>query len=618
MAKRKAKTGKVSGELTETSASDDAAQEKHDQLLSSVKHQFLADLRAQAKWEQESKECGEFYDGHQWTDDEKRVLRERGQPDVTINRMANRVDAIVGIQMQQRVDTKAFARGDRENEVLVLSEALRDIERDSDFDSEETDAFKDQIIDGRGWYECVKRWDGLKSTRFVRRRENTDIVKDRFGRRPDMSDWRAVHDTVMTNVDDAIAMFPDYEEKIEASLEMESLYGPTAVGTTSTQIRPDQYKSGETIAADGFTHGDYSEFCNKKSRQIRITKTYYRTKVRRTFMYAAGTDPIEVTNDSDARVKEFQEAFPNAYAASQWDSQLNCVTFAWNCVLEHLKNIRPFDKEAKFPLRFVPGYTERRDKNRQYGLTRRMMDPQREVNKRRSKLLYRLSTKQVRFIEGAFEDEDLARKELMKPDGFVKQRQGFEVVIDSGADVAPAEFQLLQQATAEIDTAAGGKELEGRSGASSGREFQLRLQQAAAPLREMLGNLRKARRQIAEYHGEEIIEEMNANGEKDANGNPVIPLQKYDYLVEEAPESLNLNGETFEQMVALATAVPSIGQQMPLDMILKVAPLAANVKSEFLERLKQQQQMQQQQMAMQQQMMMQAQGGGGEMPQPGM
>lgn len=611
MAKRKDKSAKVSGELLDTNTSgygkEANYEDKDEVLLRSVKQEFLADLRAQADWLKESSECSKFYDGNQWTEEEKQALRERGQPDVTINRLAQRVDSIVGIQMQIRVDTKAFARGDRENEVLYVSEKIRDIERDSDFDDEETQAFKDQVVDGRGWYECVKRWDGFRATRLVRRREATDIVKDRFGRRPDMSDWRCVHDTVMTNLQDAIAMFPDYEEKLSMAMDAEADF--TTAGTTM-QLRPDQYKS-----KDGFSFEDYSEFCNRQSRRVRITKTYYRTKVRRAFLFAAGQDPLEITDANEKQQDEFKEMFDDAHIVSQWETRLNSITFGWNCILEHLQNIRSFDNEAKFPLIFVPGHTERRNPNRQYGPTRRMMDPQREVNKRRSKLLYRLSTNQVRFIEGAFENEDEARSELQKPDGFIKIRQGFEVIVDKGTDVAPAEFQLLQQATAEIDSAAGSKELEGRSSANSGREFQLRQQHAVNPLREIFGNLRRARRQVAQYHGDEILEEMKKSPPTDAAGNLLAPLTKYDFMVEEAPESLNLNSETFQQLVSLATQVPSIGQQLPLDMVIKVAPLAANVKSEFLDRLKQQQEAQAQQVAMQQQMMaLQAQAGGGQPP----
>ena len=178
-------------------------------------------------------------------------------------------------------------------------------------------------------------------------------------------------------------------------------------------------------------------------------------------------------------------------------------------------------------------------------------------------------------------------------DGFIERRQGFQVNVANNLELSQTHYMLLQQATQEIDQSAAGREVEGRSNSSSGREFQLRQQQATQPIRKLFSNLRAARRRVALYLLDEILREF-----------PDLQTTKYDIVIEEAPESLNLNAETFETLVQLAnnSKVP-----VPLDMLIKVSPLSGTIKKEFIERLQQQEQQQQALMAQQQEMMMQQQ-----------
>jgi hypothetical protein len=101
--------------------------------------------------------------------------------------------------------------------------------------------------------------------------------------------------------------------------------------------------------------------------------------------------------------------------------------------------------------------------NQRYGMVRGLISIQDEINKRRSKALHLLSVRQVITETGAVADEDKARREVARPDGFVVVNPGMRFEIQPGGDLATGQFQLLQHATAEM-------QLSGPNAAMSGTD----------------------------------------------------------------------------------------------------------------------------------------------------
>ena len=118
------------------------------------------------------------------------------------------------------------------------------------------------------------------------------------------------------------------------------------------------------------------------------------------------------------------------------------------------------------PIKAVSLYIDR-DNNR-YGEVRAMIDPQDEVNKRRSKALHLISQRQVRVSPAAGMDPAAIRKELAKPDGVFVGDVG-DVEILPTADMASGNLALLQDARDHIhrtgaNSALAGKGTESQSG----------------------------------------------------------------------------------------------------------------------------------------------------------
>lgn len=102
-----------------------------------------------------------------------------------------------------------------------------------------------------------------------------------------------------------------------------------------------------------------------------------------------------------------------------------------------------------------------RDNNR-YGEVRMLIDPQDEINKRRSKALWRSTSRQARVSPAAGISPAKASAELAKPNGIiVAERDDFEII--PGGDLLMAEIQLLQEAKAEIDALGANAALQGKN-----------------------------------------------------------------------------------------------------------------------------------------------------------
>jgi hypothetical protein len=100
------------------------------------------------------------------------------------------------------------------------------------------------------------------------------------------------------------------------------------------------------------------------------------------------------------------------------------------------------------PLLLQSAYVDR--DNRRFGMVRDLISLQDELNKRRSKALHLLSVNRVIADHGAVDDEDAARREMAKPDGWITKNQGMELIVTPGGDLAMGQFKLLEHATAEM------------------------------------------------------------------------------------------------------------------------------------------------------------------------
>lgn len=127
--------------------------------------------------------------------------------------------------------------------------------------------------------------------------------------------------------------------------------------------------------------------------------------------------------------------------------------------------------EPECPIVAQSAYIDR--ENNRYGYVRRLIDPQLEINHRRSKALFMLSARQVLAEEGAVVDQFTAKQELKKADGWVSLTPGTlregAIQINPTNDYAQGHLALYEDAKNKLDKAGANAAMQGDVNGMSGR-----------------------------------------------------------------------------------------------------------------------------------------------------
>ncbi|MES2295218.1 MAG: hypothetical protein V4527_18120 [Pseudomonadota bacterium] len=353
---------------------------------------------------QKSELCRDYFDDKQHTSDEEAALKNRGQPVVTFNEIKPKVKTMLGLEKQTRKDPKAFPRNPDDEDAARAA----------------TDAIR---------YVCDdSRWDDKRSRASKHLAiEGTGIVmigvkRTKEGLDPDIRSiaWdRFYYDPQSSEDDFEDAAF--LGQVIWMDLDAAKQKFPDA-----TEALEGTWLSGQFSETydDKPKHGLWSDY---KRRRVRICEHYY----------------IE---------------------QGKW---MLCLFTKGGFVVEPMPS--PYmgdDGEPECPIKAISLYVDR-DNNR-YGEVQAMISPQDEINKRRSKSLHTVNTRQVRVSPSVGQDADAVRKELSRPDGvFIGEHN--EVEILNTSDMLAGNLNLMMDAREHIhrtgaNSALAGKDTNTQSG----------------------------------------------------------------------------------------------------------------------------------------------------------
>ena len=553
------------------------------------KSEFALDFKHHEVWANKKRQWEKFYDGDQLSTDEKQALAARGQPEVVINRIAPRVDSVIGDFLSRRVMMRARDRGTGDFEkARYITEALRYVEDQNRFDEQEALTVKNLCIGGQGWYKIHLEFDFLEPEVKISHRSYNDIILDRRWRRIDMKDAKRLWEHVWVEIDDLIELYPDFKQEIESSVEMvgEGFTGPSHPGQTWTG---DDYAISDNVSADT---NDLEVFLDKGRKRIRLINVWERVQKRIEFAFHPGLDGgvVELTKMDKQEISDFHAIYKGAQVFTRYRWELNSGIFIANKILEETLDVRPHDSDGKFPFARALGKVEH-ETNLPYGMVKQYIDAQKEYNKRRSKLLHKTNTNQIIMEEGAVIDVERARKEAAKPDGVlvVKPGKRFEINND---DPNQTDVFMLQLSSGEIEEVGVAKEFMGNENkVMSGSAIEKRQIASDKMIRPFYAALRAARRDAFGIALEEmqqfwtsqklvsITDDENAKGivlnqrvENQMTGEVEIinnlRLGKYDIKIDEDIETPNVRNENFNQLVQLAPAIVQSGQPFPIEALI--------------------------------------------------
>lgn len=581
--------------------------------------EFQQDHKSFNVWLKAKKEWEKFYDGDQLSSKEKKALKERNQPEVVINLIKPRIDGVIGDFLSRRVMMRARDKGSADFEVAKhITEALRYIEDQNRFDEQEARLAEDLFIGGMGWYKISLEFDFVEAEIKISYRSNDDIVVDRRCRKRDLSDCKRLYETVWVEQEDLIELYPQHKKFIEeAASQNKEAIEASLVFNSGIQYQGDDYDHSDNVSPDsGF---DFETFMDPGRKRVRLINVWERVQKKIEFAFHPDIEGSvqEITDLSTEEKNALRQNFKGVeiFARTRWE--LNSGIFIVNKILEDMEDVRPHDSLGKFPFARAVGHVQRGDDQIPYGLVRQYMDPQKEYNKRRSKLLHKSNTNRIVAEEGAIHKNDIetTRREAAKPDGIVLFKPGRQFNIDSDKP-DQADVLLLQLAQSEIEASGVSKEFLGQEDkVLSGTAIGMRQIEGQKMLRPFFAALRAARRdafsivleEMQQYwtsqklvkitddeEAEAIV--LNQKVKDPATGEVVIlnnlRLGKYDIKIDEDLETPNQRQEVFTQLAQLGQVALKAGEPFPIEMLIKASDLPN--KQDWLEAIAQRRAQQQQ------------------------
>lgn len=304
----------------------------------------------------EQRDARHYYHGDQWTEADKKVLKKRKQPVITVNVISRKIDGVVGLVERMRQDPKAYPRTPQQQDGAdVATSAVRYVADINELPAKKAEVARIAAINGIGGIEM-----------FLEQGDHGDpdvgmaiVAADCFFYDPrsfqsDFSDARYMGIAKWVDVEQAKLMFPASANELGQAV---SQTGETSgVQQQDRELRwVDQTDKRLFLIEHWYLQGDEWRFC------------FYTGGIE----LARGTSPF-------------------------------------------------LDEKGNTFCRFIMFSTNVDHDGDRYGFVRNLKSPQDEINARRSKGLHQLNTRRIIATRGMVEDVERARTEAARPDGFIE------------------------------------------------------------------------------------------------------------------------------------------------------------------------------------------------------
>lgn len=339
---------------------------EENHFISRVHKWFFVANDESRDWRDRHIENLKFMSGDQFTDGDKARLRRQKRPQLVINRATSIVLTVSGLQRRARQDIDLLPEHPEDAPSAELMEVLvkwvRDHNRMRQVSSR---VFEKKALSGLGFWKLEYDYrDRPQGTIRCTERDPLHIFVD-----PNWPDceWRDVEwvmDAQWLSMDQAIAQWPEFEERIRAKF--------------GEWLTPLGQESGR-MAGDPKSHK--RSFWDPQTQRIRMLQVWYKVQhTQRMAVFSDGdveTDPdavdalekvAESVDQSDQHMVVIRRPVTTVRVAHVFDDLL----------LDDMETPYPF--KADFPIIPALGYYYWRHP---FGMMDMMKDPQREKNKRR-------------------------------------------------------------------------------------------------------------------------------------------------------------------------------------------------------------------------------------------
>lgn len=379
-------------------------------LAEKCRHLFLAARELEADFRKNGEEAEDFYYGEQWKKEDKGKLEGEDRAALTFNEIEAKIDLLSGYQRQNRFDIKFFPTEEGDARVAdILSLVSKNIDEQCKADHEETKVFEDAMLPGRGvFHEFIDYDEDPRGTIKSERFPWPDVW---FGEheKEDLSDCEHAHKARWFSKAKLKQLWPDKADDIDVYFD---IYDK---GSSHTQYPVNQYDHATdkvpVFAAD-------PDFINMARKEMRVFETTFKEYERVTVLVNAQDDLYFSASGWESKDITAVKTIPGFSTIPRNVTRFRVVSWACGTLLED-----SYSDLDDFSL--VPVYAKKRGK-RIWGKVKAAIDPQKEINKRRSQvtdILNKVATYGYFYDDDTFPDEKEAakfKKNVTKP-GFTQK-----------------------------------------------------------------------------------------------------------------------------------------------------------------------------------------------------
>lgn len=462
---------------------------------------FLEDLRwEQNEWRFVADREADYYDSKQLDAEILTLMEERGIPPLVRNIIAPTIDSILGMEAQNRRDLKVipeFEDKEAKETAIALDEEFKRAQRLCRMDRAVSDAFKGQVGVGIGWVGVSRPLDPFLPPYSVKHVPRREMFWDMRAVEPDLSDARFMvrkkwyDQDMLTQVFPKFAAVIDHAGNMWSDFDYDTYHGSPYWQTSQLLTAYSQYVA---------TNLEAMEWIDTTRRRMQLYEVWYKVYTR-----------AKVLRYQDV-VVEFDPKNPAQKAALQMggiieNTLVPKIRLAYWVGPHQILDIPSPYPHNRYP--YVPFFGMREDRtNIPYGLIRRFMSPQDEVNARLSRMMWLLSAKRVMADADAFADEfDEVMEEVNRPDAGIRlnpnrrnPRDKPEIVTDH--QLARDQFEVMRDAEDYVAHRGANTHpsFQGQndSGVRSQTHSTQLIEQTTMGLAEIMDNLSYSRRLVGE------------------------------------------------------------------------------------------------------------------------
>lgn len=345
---------------------------------------------AHGTWAAVAKECVDFVEGRQWTEEQLRAMKLAGRPALTFNKIAPLVRLVQGYHSQNALDTTYNPSSDGLGTDAV-AQALTAIRKHTSQVSDEpyvdTEVFLDGIVTGRGFYDVRLDYSENDFGEAIVKASNpfTTFI-DPDGDQYDPRHWGYCVDSRMMSVDEVGWCYGQAAADLVLPFTRgETPLSPISMVPINGEIQP--------VRSFGNYEGEFGEWWENLYGMLGDFYDPYRKSIRVLDFQYWVTRQARVMIDLETGDRK---VLPDDWSQQKIDKAIWYGAQIGNPVTVENRRVREvrwttlagdvivYDKWSKYDQFTKVGYFPYFRRGQTRGMVSDLLDPQREINKRRS------------------------------------------------------------------------------------------------------------------------------------------------------------------------------------------------------------------------------------------